>query len=228
MGIAGKVAVITGAAGGLGRAVTQRFVAGGAQVVTVHHAAAEEPPGVALSLQADVTDEPQVAALMAQVHEALGGPDILLNLVGGWAGGQRVEALDTATWQHMLRLNLDSAFLCCKHALQYMQPAGYGRIVTIGSKSGFDLPAGAAAYGVAKAAVAALTTALAHELKGSGVAACCLVPSTIDTPANRAAMPKADPARWVTPQQLAETLAWLASEQAGAVNGAIVPVYGGV
>lgn len=227
MSISGKVAVITGASGDLGAAVVDRFIQGGALVVAVTHG----PDPVAnarLSLQADLSDEAQVERVMAEAAAQLGSLDILLNLVGGWAGGQRIAELDLSVWQHMQTLNLTSAFLCSKHALRHMLPAGYGRLVNVASKSAFDLGPGVAAYAVAKAGVVALTTCLAHELKGTGVSAACVAPSTIDMPKNREAMPKTDPAKFVKPEQIAETLAWLASAEGGAANGALVPLFGGL
>lgn len=228
MALSNNVAVITGASGDLGSVVVERFIASGATVVAVTHSASVAVSGVALSLQADVSDEAQVEQLLAAVNSQLGGPHILLNLVGGWAGGPKLHELDLSVWEHMLNLNLRSAFLCSKHALRYMLPAGYGRIINVASKSAFDLTPGSAAYGVAKAGVIALTTALAHELKGTGVSAACVAPSTIDLPKNREAMPKVDPAKFIQPEQIAETLLWLASAEGGAANGAIVPLYGGM
>jgi NAD(P)-dependent dehydrogenase (short-subunit alcohol dehydrogenase family) len=232
MSIKGKVALITGASGGLGGTVAAHFAQQGARLAAVYRSPDKLPElqealseGEHLLLQADVTDEEQVEKLLAEVHERLGGPDILLNLVGGWAGGQRLPDLDLAIWQGMLTMNLTSAFLCSKHALKYMLPAGYGRIVNVASKGAFDMVPGVAAYAVAKSGVMALTTCLAHELKGTGVAASCVVPSVIDTPATRQMMP-GDPSHWITPQHLAETMAWLASVEGGAANGAIVPLYG--
>lgn len=236
MTINGKSAVITGAAGNLGTAVVRHFVRAGAQVAaicrdedeTARLAAAIEGSQPALVLTCDVTDEPQVQAMMRQVAEQLGGPHIVLNLVGGYDAGVPVVELELSSWEGMLDMNLKSAFLCSKHALTHMIPADYGRIVNISSKVAQDLPARSAAYAVAKAGVADLTRCLAQELKGSGVSVTAIMPSIIDTPATRAARPKADPTRWVTPEQLAEMLEMLSSEVAVHLNGAVVPAFGGV
>lgn len=227
MSISGKVAVITGASGDLGSVVVERFSHGGATVAAVTHSPTSVPDA-RLSLQADLSDEPQVERLMADVVAQLGRLDILLNLVGGWAGGQKIHELDLAVWQHMQTMNLTSAFLCSKHALKYMLPAGYGRIVNVAAKSAFDLGPGVAAYAVAKAGVVALTICLAHELKATGVSAACIAPSTMDMPKNRESMPKADPAKFIKPEQIAETLVWLASAEGGAANGVVVPLFGGM
>ena len=235
MSLIGKVAVITGATGNLGGAVASRFLQGGARVALIYQDAAkleallsQLPAGDRLAIQADVTDEAQVERLMGEVHERLDGPDILLNLVGGYAFGKKVMDLDLATWQHMMGLNLTSAFLCCKHALRYMLPQGYGRLVNVSSKVAFDLPAGSAAYAVAKAGIVTLTTCLAHELKGTGVSVTAVAPSVIDSQAMREALPKADFSKWVTPEAIAEAMALLASAEGGAMNGATVPLYGGM
>jgi 3-oxoacyl-[acyl-carrier protein] reductase len=206
--------------------VVERFVREGALVAAVYHSERAAPEGVALSLAADVSEEGEVERLMGAVHERLGGPDILLNLVGGWAGGQKAPELDKQVWDHMLSLNLTSAFLCSKHALRYMLPSGYGRIANVASKSAFDLGPGVAAYAVAKAGVVSLTGCIAKEVKGTGVSVACVAPSSLDTEKNRASMSKIDPAKFVRPEQIAETLAWLASDGGGAANGAIVPLYG--
>lgn len=226
MSIEGKVAVITGAGGDLGTTVVERFVSGGARVVAVYHSERATPEGVELALVGDVSQEGDVERMMGEVHERLGGPDILLNLVGGWAGGQKVPELDLEVWDRMLSMNLTSAFLCSKHALRFMLDGGYGRIVNVASKSAFDLGPGVAAYAVAKAGVVALTGCLAKEVKGTGVSVACVAPSSLDTEKNRASMSKINPAKFIKPKQIAETLAWLASDAGGAANGAILPLYG--
>lgn len=180
-----------------------------------------------IAVAGDVTDEASVAAIMERVHAELGGPHLLLNVVGGYAGGQRLPDVDLATWQRMLTLNVTSAFLCCKHALPYMLTQGYGRIVNVSSRGAVDPSPGAAAYAVSKAAVSALTTALARELRGTNVSVAAVMPGTIDTPPNREAMPKADPSKWVTPEEVAAVMALLCAPDARAMNGTIVPIFGG-
>jgi NAD(P)-dependent dehydrogenase (short-subunit alcohol dehydrogenase family) len=176
----------------------------------------------------DVTVEEQVEALFQQVVSELGTPEILLNIVGGYAAHQPIEEIRESTWDRMMQMNLKSAFLCSKHALAHMVPADYGRIVNISSKITLDLPGNAAAPAVAKSGVSALTGCIAHQVKGTGVAASAVMPSIIDSPGMREAMPKAKHERWVKPDQIADTLLYLASEPASAVNGAIVPCFGGM
>lgn len=225
MFLEGKVAVITGATGNLGHVVARHFIAQGARVALPYRSEPDLPEG-GLAIRCDVAVEPDVETLMASVNETLGPPEILLNLVGGYAAGQKIADLDLQTWDHMLSMNLTSAFLCSKHALRYMLPAGHGRIVNVSSKAAYDLPSGAAAYSVSKAGVLTLTSCLAKECKGTGVSATAVVPSVIDTPATRESMPKGDPAKWVTPEQIAETLQWLVSDAGGAANGSIIQLYG--
>ncbi len=232
----GRVALITGGAGHLGSAVTKRLLADGARVVACEHseekldrlAEALGHPEALSTLVCDVTDEADVQRMMARVHDEHGGPDALLNLVGGFAGGDTVAETDLATWERMIALNLTSLFLCVKHALPLMLDAGFGRIVSVSSKAADDLPAKRAAYAVAKAGVLNLTACMAKELAGSGVACAAVLPSIIDTPATREVRPNADPTRWVTPEALADAMAWLISEEAGAVNGSVLRLYGGL
>lgn len=234
MDLSGTVAIVTGGAGHLGSAVTRRLLDAGAHVVACEHhedklnALLEElPEGAAVTtVVCDVTGDGDVRELMAFVHEELGGPHALLNIVGGYAGGATVAETDLATWEHMQRLNVTSAFLCCKHALPFMLEADRGRIVMVSSKAAEDLPAEKAAYAVAKAGLLALTQCLAKEVRGTGVSVAAVMPSIIDTPATRAVRPKADPSKWVTPQQIADVLAWLVSGEAQAVNGSVLRLYG--
>ena len=236
MSVRDRVAVITGAAGNLGTAVTTRFLAQGARVVASCLSPAEhdalcsafpDQPNL-LAIAADVTVESDVERLMAEAHSQLGGPHLLLNLVGGYAAGTALADTDLATWDHMLSLNLKSVFLCCKHALRYMGPQDYGRIVAVSSKVAVDLPARSAAYAVAKAGVVTLVKCLADELKGTNVSVTAIMPSIIDTPVTRSARPKADCSKWVTPEQIAEVLLLLAGEEARTVNGAVLPLFGGL
>jgi NAD(P)-dependent dehydrogenase (short-subunit alcohol dehydrogenase family) len=236
MSLSGRVAVITGATGNLGSVVTKRFVAEGAQVLAVYYVEEElqalmGEPGERsrlLPVKADVTQESEVQASMERAHEELGGPHILLNLVGGYASGAPVHETDESTWDKMMTMNLKSAFLCCKHALRYMLPQEYGRIVNVSSKVALDLPADSCAYAVSKAGIVSLTRCLAQELKGTGVSVAAIMPSIIDTPVTRQARPKADHTKWVTPEQIADVLAYLASGPAEAINGAILPIFGAV
>ncbi|MFP4249644.1 MAG: SDR family NAD(P)-dependent oxidoreductase [Armatimonadota bacterium] len=235
MDIADRVCLVTGGAGHLGSAVTRRLLAAGMRVVVCEHSPekldklAEELDDRKLStIVCDVTDEDEVERMMQQIHAEHGGPDALVNVVGGFAGGDNVAQTDRATWDRMLTLNLTSMFLCSKHALTHMLEADFGRIVSISSKAAEDLPAGRAAYAVAKAGVLNLTACIAEELAKTGVACAAVMPSIIDTPVTREARPGADTSKWITPESIAEVIAWLVSEEAGAVNGSVLRLYGGL
>jgi NAD(P)-dependent dehydrogenase (short-subunit alcohol dehydrogenase family) len=180
-------------------------------------------------MKADVTDETDVRRLVNEVIRSHGRIDVLINLVGGFAMG-RVEDTDAALWQRMLAVNVTPAFVLPKAVIPHMAQQGKGRILHVAAWAAVEPFAGAAAYIVAKSSLLALIRVLALELKGSGITVNGVLPATIDTPANRASMPEVDPSTWTKPQSIAETLLFLASEEAGQINGAAVPVgtHGGV
>jgi NAD(P)-dependent dehydrogenase (short-subunit alcohol dehydrogenase family) len=154
------------------------------------------------------------------------GIDALVHALGGFAGGQPVETTDDAAWESMIAINLRSAFLIARAVLPHMIEAGYGRIVAVGSRTGVEPAAGLSAYGVSKAGLNALIRTIALETRDKGITANVVLPSTIDTPANRKAMPKADFSRWVSPEKIAQQILWLCSEAASDTSGALIPIYG--
>jgi len=239
------VALITGALGGLGPAVCGAFVAAGATVVGAVSAgsgrhgnpddalaalrATLPPDAIAsrLSLRAaNLADERSVAQLVASVVNDLGRLDIAVNLVGGYAAGQPVSALDADVWDRMLALNARTTFLVSKYVAPPMVRQQWGRIINISSRAAVAGRRNAAAYAVAKQAVITLTEAQAEELRDDHITVNVVLPSIIDTPSNRAAMPNADASRWPTPEQIARVIAFLASDDAAIINGAAIPVYG--
>ncbi len=234
MDLQGKVVLVTGGAGHLGKAVTRYLLETEAEVVVCEHNTeklgrfAEEMSAEEriTTIACDVTDEGEVEAMMAQIHGDNGGPDALLNIVGGFTGGATIAETELSAWREMFELNLTSTFLCSKHALRYMLQVDRGRIVSISSKAAADLPGGRAAYAVAKAGVLNLTACMAEEIADTGVACAAVMPSIIDTPVTREARPNADFSRWVKPQQIAEVLGWLISDEAGSVNGSVLRLYG--
>lgn len=235
MGFEGKVAVVTGAYGDLGSAVSRKLAEAGARLVLVGRDASKLGAFVEtlplteermLALTADVTDAGDVAQFVEAAVEHFGQIDLLFNVVGGWAGGATVADTDEQTWDYMINLNLKSVFLVCRAVLPHMAERGYGKIVNISSRTATQSGKRSSVYAVAKAGVLKLTQAMAAEFKEHGINVNAVLPSTIDTEANRRAMPNADFDKWVTPEQLADVMLWLASDEASTIHGAAVPVYG--
>lgn len=174
-------------------------------------------------MKADVTNEADVQRLVNDVIRKTGRIDALINLVGGFAMG-RLEETDAALWQRMLTMNVTAAFLLSKAVLPHMWKNRNGRIVHVAAWAAVEPFPGAAAYLVSKSSLLALITVLALESSGFGVTVNGVLPNTIDTSANRASMPQADPSTWAKPESIAETLLFLASEEAAQISGAFIPI----
>ncbi|MBN1813033.1 MAG: SDR family oxidoreductase [Anaerolineae bacterium] len=235
--LSGKVILITGATGALGSAATREFAQTQARLALtgrseekLERLAAEFglPAERALTVAADVTQADGVENLVATITDRFGRVDVLLNIAGGWSGGVPVGETAVADWDRMLALNLRSAFLLSRAVLPGMLDAGWGRIVHVSSKTAVEPRAKQAAYAVSKMGLITLTEVIAAEVKGSGVTANVILPSIIDTPDNRKFMPKADPAKWVPPEHIAATMRFLCSDDAAAINGVRIPIYGAV
>lgn len=216
-----KVVLITGGSGALGQTVVPAFVATGASVV-MGDLNPVKMPGVT-ALKADFTDQTQVRGLVDEVIRTSDRLDVLINLVGGFATGRIVET-EMSLWQRMLTMNLTSAFLLSQAVLPSMIQRGQGRIVHVAARAALEPFAGAAAYIVSKAGLIGLIRTLSAELEGSGVTVNAVLPSTIDTPANRKAMPGADRSKWARPDSIADALTFLSSDAAGQISGALIPV----
>jgi len=223
MKLDGKVVLIAGGSGALGQTVVPAFAQAGARVVTIYR----NPPSAQVegqvAMTADVTDEAAVRRLAGEVMQKAGRIDVLINLVGGFAMGRVVET-DASLWQRMLAMNLTPAFLLSKTMLPHMLERRTGRIVHVAARAAVEPFPGAAAYIVAKSALVALIRALSLEIAGSGVTVNGVLPTTIDTPANRKSMPDADTSKWVKPESIAQLLIFLASQEAGQLNGAVIPI----
>ena len=219
----GNIVVVAGGSGGLGQSVVPTFRKAGAKVITAdrHPPAALVADGTAM--KADVTDDNDVRRLVEEVLQREGRIDALVNLVGGFTTGRVVET-DRTAWDRMLTLNLTAAFVLSKAVLPRMLERRAGRIIHIAARAAVEPFPGAAAYVVSKAGLAALIRVLSLETAGSGVTINGILPSTIDTPANRKSMPDADVAKWVKPDSIAGLIAFLISENAGRINGALIPV----
>ncbi len=229
-----KTVLITGATGALGHAVARAFLQSGARLALTYRDQSKldellQPLGGGdsiLPLHADVTQETDVQQAVAQALERLGHIDILVNLVGGYWGGVPFAQTPLQEWRRMQDINLTSCFLCCRAVVPHMLERKSGRIINIAARAGTKGAARNAAYSAAKAGVIMLTECLAEEVKHDGITVNAILPSTIDTPANRQAMPKADFSRWVPPQDIANTILFLASEEARSITGAGIAVYG--
>src|SRR5271155_4790614 len=226
--ITGKIALVTGANGGLGRHVTQAFLDAGATVV-----------GVSRKIQASDFNSPSFTALPAEISTAAGSQkmvdstvarfgrlDVLAHTVGGFSFGGPIAKTDDATFQRMLEMNLNSTFYLLRAAIPIMRKTGNGRIIAIGSRAALEPAAGVGAYSASKAAMVSLIRTAALENKDVGITANVILPGTIDTPANRKEMPNADASKWVQPSAIAELIVWLAGDAGKNVNGAMIPVYG--
>jgi NAD(P)-dependent dehydrogenase (short-subunit alcohol dehydrogenase family) len=224
----GKNVVITGASGALGQVVVNMALARGATVVAVDHAA-KTPASTATLLQIggiDLSDALQATQAIATAASRAGGIDVLINVAGAFAY-EMIDGGDNESWEKMHRLNLLTALNASRAATPHLVAAKAGRIVNIGAIGALQAGAGMGAYAASKAGVHRLTEALAAELKGK-VTVNAVLPSTIDTAANRRDMPQADFSKWVTAQELAEVILFLASDAASAVTGALLPVSGRV
>ncbi|BFU92742.1 MAG: 3-oxoacyl-(ACP) reductase [Nitrospira sp.] len=221
-----KVVLIAGGAGALGGTVTPAFAQSGARVITVERNPSPDQVAAGNAMKADVTDDAALRRLVDDVIRTAGRLDVLVNLVGGFAMGRLVDT-EVSLWQRMLTMNVTSAFLLSKAVLPFMLERGTGRILHVAAWAAVEPFPGAAAYIVAKSSLLAMIRLLALELKGSGVTVNGVLPTTIDTPANRANMPAADPSSWAKPEAIAETLLFLASDKAGQISGAAIPVGAG-
>jgi len=224
----GKIAVVTGANGGLGSYVTKALLDAGAAVVGVSRKIQQSEFDSALftALPAEISTAAGASGAVRSVVDRFGRVDIVVHTVGGFAGGQSIAETDDATFQRMLAVNLNSTFYLLRAVLPTMRKTGKGRIVAIGSRAALEPGARVGAYSVSKAAMVSLIKTVALENKDVGLTANVILPATIDTPANRTAMPNADYSKWVQPASIAALIVWLVSDNGRDVNGAAIPVYG--
>lgn len=225
--LAGSVALITGAKGGLGTFVTKAFLEQGGTVAGASRSIRDEDfrhPCFA-AFPAELSDSAAAQALVDAVVNRFGRIDILIHLVGGFAAGS-VPQTDATILDRMIELNFRSAFYAVQAVLPVMRAQGAGRIVAIGSRAAVDANPGVGAYSASKAALVAFMRAVACESNQYGITANVVMPGTMDTPANRAANPNADFTKWVHPADVAGVIASLASPWYAPVNGALIPAYG--
>jgi NAD(P)-dependent dehydrogenase (short-subunit alcohol dehydrogenase family) len=231
----GRVVLVAGGTGGLGRAASSAFLDEGAEVAVTYRNQPDwetfknSVAANALRLQGhevDVTDEAAVNQLMEKILLKHGRLDAMVNAVGGYAGGLKLWEMETKVFEQMLNLNLRSGYALSRAAVRAMLRQRQGAIVNVAAKAAVDHAAGASAYAASKAAAVAMLDALAADVKGTGVRVNTVLPSIIDTEANRKAMPKADFSQWPKPQDIARVILFLCSDDAKVIHGAAIPVYG--
>jgi NAD(P)-dependent dehydrogenase (short-subunit alcohol dehydrogenase family) len=224
----GKVVLVTGANGGLGTYVTQAFLDAGATVIgtsrKIQQSDFNNPNFTAVP--AEISTREGAKALVDQVVARFGKLDVLAHTVGGFAGGQSITDTDDATFQRMFDLNLNCVFHVLRAAIPPLRKTGDGRVIAIGSRAAMEPGAGVGAYSASKAAMVSLVRTVAFENKDAGLTANAVLPGTMDTPANRTAIPNADVSKWVQPATIAQLVLWLAGESGKDVNGSVIPVYG--
>jgi NAD(P)-dependent dehydrogenase (short-subunit alcohol dehydrogenase family) len=231
-GLEGRVVLVTGAAGALGRAVVEAFARAGAKcaALDIDQARLREAFGAdtvnSMTLAADLRDGAAIEGAVKKVTGAWGRIDALCNIAGGFQMGPPVHETTDAMWTHMMDLNAGSVLRVARAVVPVMLKQGGGKIVNIGAMGGVTGRPNMTAYSASKSAVIRLTEGMSAELRDKGVNVNCVLPSIIDTPANRADMPKANFAKWVAPAALADVIVFLASDAARAVHGAALPVVG--
>lgn len=227
--------LITGGTGILGSAVTKAYLAQGDTVAVTYLFENEverfkqynpELSEDVTFLFANVTEESEVQRSFEAFLSQFGHLDILVNIVGGFVGGIPTVELEEERWDFMMNLNLKSVFLCCKTIIPHMTERRYGKIINVSARAGLKGEAGLSAYCVSKGGVRTLTEALAAEVLDSGVNVNAIMPSIMDTPANRESMPDEEHDRWVAPAEVAKVICFLTSDDAAIINGAAIPVYG--
>lgn len=232
MDFSSKTVLVTGAAGNLGQAVATLFFECGANLVllgrqrekldVLYQGNTEQR----LLLAVDLLDQDAVQAAIEAAEKQFGRIDVLCNLAGGFSMGKQVHTAQQSDWDAMMDINVHTLLNMVRAVVPRMLQSGGGSIVNVGAQSALEGAAQMGPYGVAKSAVIRLTESMSKELRGQNIRVNCVLPSIIDTPENRAAMPHANPAQWVAPRDLAQVVAFLASDAARAVHGVALPVGG--
>jgi len=230
----GKVVMVTGAAGNLGAAVAGTFAGLGSRLALLDRSAERlgqardelDLPSSTLLVPTDLTSADSVTAAVDRAMAQFGRLDVLANIAGGFTMGPALHETPDSDWDLMMQLNVRSVFNACRAVVPHMLRQGGGRIINVSARAALEGKARMGPYCASKAAVLTLTESLAAEHKSNGINVNCILPGTIDTPQNRAAMPDADFSRWVPPAALADVIVFLASEASRAITGAAIPVYG--
>jgi|SRR5450432_2990004 NAD(P)-dependent dehydrogenase (short-subunit alcohol dehydrogenase family) len=223
-----KVILIAGASGGLGSSITDAFLTTGAKVIGASRkiASADFPQPNFEPLSMDFTKLEEVRAAVAKIIAQHGRLDVLIHVLGAFAGGQSVAATTDETWNQMRDLNLTSAFYALRESIPHLRKSKNGRIIVIGSLAAKEAHAHIGAYIVFKIALAALVQTVALENADAGLTANVVLPGTMDTPGNRKSMPAEDFSKWVQTKDVAGLVLWLADDNAGHITGAAIPIDG--
>lgn len=232
---AGRVILITGAAGNLGNAVARAFQKAGAKTVLIGHSAEKlkkvfydiySSPDHLLIGGVDLTDADTTEKVVDEAYRYFHRVDVLFNAIGTFSGGKPVHEEDIETWEYLFKINFYTTLFICRAVIPYLMRQGSGKIINTASRSGVTGLAKYGAYSASKSGVLRLTESLAEELKSFNINVNCIIPGTIDTPQNREEMPNADYSKWVKPSDIADVVLFLASEASRAITGAAIPVYG--
>src|SRR6266849_1797806 len=231
----GKTVLITGGTGALGRQISLSFLQSNAVAVITHVSDKEiqqlestlgDLMKKAMLVKADIGDESQIKNLVSDVVNKYGRIDILINVVGGYLGGKKVTEMTEKEWDLMMNLNLKTAFLISKHVVGQMVKQGSGKVVHVAARLGLKGIGGNSAYSASKSGLIRLVESLSDEVKDKNINVNCIMPSIIDTGANRKDMPNADFSKWVAPSEIARVMLFLASDDSKPIHGASIPVYG--
>ncbi len=226
--MSGRFVLVTGANGGLGTFVTRKFLDAGDTVIGTSRKIqwSEFSNANFIPEPAELGDEPSVRHLADSAIQRFGRVDVLVHVAGGFAGGAPIHETDPKTWARMLETNLTSTYNVARAFIPHMRHEGRGRFIAVGSAAARRPLPNLGAYVVSKSALVTLVETIALENADRGITANLVLPGTMDTPANRAAMPSVDPRKWVSPADVANVIFWLASNEAGQTNGASIPVTG--
>jgi NAD(P)-dependent dehydrogenase (short-subunit alcohol dehydrogenase family) len=227
-----KIVLITGGTGALGSSITKTFIESNATVISSYHNDKEtektqtDTKSTVQLIKANIINEEEVEKLVSEILDKYGRIDILVNVVGAFRGGKTVMELEEKEWDMMMNVNLKSAFLISKHVARQMISAKYGKIIHVSSRLGLHSEGYDSAYAASKSGLIRLVESLAEETRNSNINVNCIMPSIIDTQANRKAMPNADFNKWVKPVDLANVVLFLCSEEAKTITGAAIPTFG--
>ena len=227
-----KVVIVTGGSGAVGSVVVQKFASKGARIFIADRVPPRDEDVKLLGklnenvtfVKTDVLNEQSIKALFAKAH-SIGHVDVLVNVAGGFQFGPTVEDMDVSQWDALIELNLKSAFLAIKNVIPIMKMQNYGRIISIAARSGLRGDPMVAHYSVSKGGIILLSQSVAEEIKDFDITVNTVLPSIVDTPANRVSMSDANYGKWVNPFDLANVILFLASDDARAISGASIPVY---